>query len=88
MISISSASTDDAVINVLSNKWADGIASAYFSSGAADFMELKAKAGRPRPADEHIDQQLYMDDMRPNSDGLVPVVVQDYKTSEVLMVPI
>lgn len=27
-----------------------------------------------------------MDDMRPNSDGLVPVVVQDYKTSEVLMV--
>ena len=26
------------------------------------------------------------DDMRPNSDGLVPVVVQDYKTSEVLMV--
>lgn len=26
------------------------------------------------------------DDMRPNSDGLVPVVVQDYKTSEVLRV--
>ena len=86
VISISSASTDDAVINVLSNKWADGIASAYFSSGAADFMALKAKAADRGLQMNTLTSSYTWDDMRPNSDGLVPVVVQDYKTSEVLMV--
>lgn len=86
MISISSASTDDAVINVLSNKWVDGIASAYFSSGAADFMALKAKAADRGLQMNTLTSSYTWDDMRPNSDGLVPVVVQDYKTSEVLMV--
>lgn len=85
VIGVSSAASDDAIIEVLSNKWADGISTAYFSTEVADFMGLKQKAS---------DRGLYMDmlessfdwaELRPNQDGLIPVVVQDYKTSEVLM---
>ena len=39
VISVSSAATDEDIINVLSNKWADGIATAYFSTEVADFMQ-------------------------------------------------
>ena len=43
VISVSSAATDEDIISVLSNKWADGIATAYFSTEVADFMSLKQK---------------------------------------------
>lgn len=86
VISISAAASDEAVIGVLSNKWADGISAAYFSSEAADFMGLKAKAAERGLQMMVLSSTVGWDEMRPNSDGLVPVVVQDYKTSEVLMV--
>ena len=86
VISISTAASDEAVINVLSNKWADGISAAYFSSETADFMGLKAKAAERGLQMMVLSSIVGWDEMRPNSDGLVPVVVQDYKTSEVLMV--
>ena len=85
VISISSASTDDAVINVLSNKWADGIATAYFSTEVADFMSLKQKCADRGLQMDVLVSSLSWDQFRPNSDGLVPVVVQDYRTDEVLM---
>lgn len=85
VISISRAATDDAVIQVLSNKWADGISAAYFSSEAANLMELKTKAAARGLQMELLSSTVGWEDMRPDSNGLVPVIVQDYRTAEVLM---
>lgn len=85
VISVSSAATDEDIINVLSNKWADGIATAYFSTEVADFMSLKQKCADRGLQMDVLVSSLSWDQFRPNSDGLVPVVVQDYRTDEVLM---
>ena len=85
VISISPAASDEAVINVLSYKWVTGIAAAYFSTEVADFMGLKKKA-----ADRGLRMNLLIssydwEDFKPDRNGLIPVIVQDYRTSEVLM---
>lgn len=85
VISVSSAATDEDIISVLSNKWADGIATAYFSTEVADFMSLKQKCADRGLQMDVLVSSLSWDQFRPNSDGLVPVVVQDYRTDEVLM---
>jgi phosphoribosyl-ATP pyrophosphohydrolase/phosphoribosyl-AMP cyclohydrolase len=86
VICVSAAASDDAIIDVLSNKWADGIAAAYFSTEVADFMKLKRKAAMRGLLLDVLESSMTWEDLKPNSDGLVPVVVQDYKTLEVLMV--
>ncbi|MCD8098310.1 MAG: bifunctional phosphoribosyl-AMP cyclohydrolase/phosphoribosyl-ATP diphosphatase HisIE [Lachnospiraceae bacterium] len=86
VISVSGAATEEAVIDVLSNKWADGISTAYFSSEVADFMGLKATAAERGLKMHVLTSEMEWEELRPNSDGLVPVVVQDYRTLEVLMV--
>lgn len=85
VISISSAASDDAIINVLSNKWADGIATAYFSTEVADFMGLKQKGAERGLYMDILESSFSWEELKVNRDGLIPVVVQDYKTSEVLM---
>lgn len=85
VISMSSAASDDAVIDVLSNKWVTGIASAYFSTATADFMSLKSKAAARGLRMNVLESSFSWEDLKPGRDGLIPVVVQDYKTSEVLM---
>lgn len=85
VISISPAASDDAVIDVLSYKWVTGIAAAYFSSETADFMGLKKKASERGLYMNLLESSLSWKDLRPGRDGLIPVVVQDYKNAEVLM---
>jgi len=86
VFSVSPAASDEAIIEVLSNKWADGIAAAYFSTEVADFMGLKQKAAKRGLHMNILESRFMWEDLKPNSDGLVPVVVQDYRTLEVLMV--
>ncbi len=85
VISISPAASDNAVIEVLSNKWVTGIAAAYFSTEAADFMDLKRKAAARGLRMNVLESSFAWRDLKPGKDGLLPVVVQDYRTSEVLM---
>lgn len=85
VISISPAATDEAVINVLSYKWVTGIASAYLSTEVADFMGLKKKASERGLRMNVLRSSFLWEDLRPGRDGLIPVVVQDYRTAEVLM---
>lgn len=85
VVSLSAASSDDAVIDVLSNKWVTGIAAAYFSTATADFMDLKGKAAARGLWMNLLESSFAWSDLKPGRDGLIPVVVQDYKTSEVLM---
>lgn len=85
VISVSPAASDDAVIEVLSNKWVTGIAAAYFSDENADFQSLKQKAAARGLRMHVLESSFSWEDLSPGADGLIPVVVQDYKTCEVLM---
>lgn len=85
VISISPAASDEAVIDVLSYKWATGIAAAYFSTEVADFMGLKNKAAKRGLRMNTLESSFAWEDLKPGRDGLLPVIVQDYRTSEVLM---
>ena len=85
VISVSPAASDEAVIEVLSNKWVTGIAAAYFSSDQADFQRLKQKAAARGLRMHVLESSFAWEDLSPGTDGLIPVVVQDYKTLEVLM---
>lgn len=85
VISISPAASDDAVIEVLSNKWVTGISAAYFSSDRADFQGLKQKAANRGLRMHMLESSFAWEDLTPGRDGLIPVIVQDYKTFEVLM---
>lgn len=86
VISVSAAASDEAIIEVLSNKWASGISAAYFSTEVADFMGLKQKAADRGLQMDILKSSISWNEIKLNSDGLAPVVVQDYKTLEVLMV--
>lgn len=85
VVSVSGAASEDAIIDVLSNKWCDGICTAYFSTEVADFMGLKRAASERGLHMDVLESSISWEDVKPNSDGLVPVIVQDYKTMEVLM---
>lgn len=85
VISVSPAASDEAVIEVLSNKWVTGIAAAYFSSEAADFHGLKQRAAARGLRMHVLESGFAWEDLSPGRDGLIPVIVQDYKTLEVLM---
>lgn len=86
VISVSPAASDEDIIEVLSNKWASGISAAYFSTEVADFMRLKQKGAERGLQMEVLRSAVSWDELKLNADGLIPVVVQDYKTLEVLMV--
>ncbi|MGN0481982.1 MAG: bifunctional phosphoribosyl-AMP cyclohydrolase/phosphoribosyl-ATP diphosphatase HisIE [Lachnospiraceae bacterium] len=76
----------DHIVNVLKKESVVGIAGAFINDAATDIMKLKqdlAAAGVPMNKFEPL---LHWSDLKLNSDGMVPVVVQDYRTNEVLMV--
>jgi len=65
---------------------ASGVFCGAFASGAFDFMELKHTLQACGIAVNTYESSISWDEIRTNNDGLLPVVVQDYKTQEVLMV--
>ncbi len=63
-----------------------GVCADWFTAAEFDFMELKHWLKDAGIAVNTFEVSVTWDIFIPNSDGLVPVVVQDYKTEEVLMV--
>ena len=54
--------------------------------GGTDIREIKHRLLEEGVAVNTFESDVSWDEMKKNSDGMVPVVVQDYKTQEVLMV--
>lgn len=63
-----------------------GICCAAFRQPGFEFMELKHQLKEKGIAVNTYESSVSWDELKKNSDGMVPVVVQDYKTQEVLMV--
>lgn len=64
----------------------DGISGQIISNMDYDFMKKKHELSNKGISMNTFQSSIPFSDFKLNSDGLIPVVVQDYKTDEVLMV--
>ncbi len=85
LLAVVSGASTLALADILGSKKADGAVLAVPQEMEGSFMELKyALAGAGLPMDIFT-SPVSWSEFKTNTDGLVPVIVQDYKTNEVLM---
>lgn len=76
----------DAITAILSKEEVDGIYGDVVNHNARDINAMKAFCSEQGIQTNGFDAKITWEELVKNSDGLMPVVVQDYKTKEVLMV--
>ena len=76
----------DALVDVLKRENVRGICGAFINDTRTDIMKLKTEFAASGIRMDNFAPALKWSDFKLNSDGMVPVVVQDYRTDEVLMV--
>lgn len=69
----------------LSSEKIRGIAGPFINDPKMDVMKLKSKLSLDGIKMDNFAPDLKWCDLKPNADGLIPVIVQDYRTDEVLM---
>lgn len=62
-----------------------GIAGEFINDTNTDIMKLKSTLSREGIKMDNFAPDLKWSDLKLNSDGMIPVIVQDYRTDEVLM---
>lgn len=77
--------TSEAGLELLLNESCGGICAVSFSDTEYDFMSLKMKLKKDGVKVNTFESAVPFSDFKLNSQGLIPVVVQDYATDEVLM---
>ena len=75
----------DEILSVLKRKKVRGISGSFINSPQFDIMNMKSQLSAAGIIMDNFEAALKWKDLKKNSDGLVPVVVQDYRTDEVLM---
>ena len=73
------------LISILSRNNVRGIAGPFINDPKTDIMKLKSFLSESGIKMDNFEPALRWDDLKKNSDGMVPVIVQDYRTDEVLM---
>ncbi len=75
----------DGIIEVLKKENVRGIMGDFIEHPEIDVMELKADCREAGIKMDNFEPAVQWSDLKLNSDGMVPVIVQDYKTNDVLM---
>lgn len=75
----------DKIIELLSCENIEGITGPAVNANARELMDIKDLCAGNGVAVRTFEPVVKWDELKKNSDGLVPVIVQDYKTREVLM---
>lgn len=75
----------DDILALLSRENIRGVTGPYINDAKQDIMKLKSRLSEDGVKMDNFAPDLNWSDFKVNSDGLVPVVVQDYRTDEVLM---
>lgn len=75
----------DKILSMLKRKKVRGISGPFINSPSANIMEMKSQLSAEGIKMDNFEAALKWRDLKTNSDGLVPVIVQDYRTDEVLM---
>lgn len=75
----------DEIEKLLSSDKIRGIYGDFINDTTTDIMNLKAELSERNILMDNFAPKLKWSDLKTNSDGLVPCIVQDYRTDEVLM---
>ncbi len=75
----------DGVFALLERENARGICGPLFNDAQTDIMQVKTRLSEAGLWMDNFKPQLQWSDLKKNSDGMVPCIVQDYQTGEVLM---
>lgn len=75
----------DKILELLSVEHIAGITGPAVNENAKELNDIKDLCSGNGIAVHTFEPEIPWDDLKKNSDGLVPVIVQDYKTQEVLM---
>lgn len=75
----------ECIVNVLKRETVRGIAGPFINDPQTDIMKLKSTLSKDGIKMDNFAPALKWSDLKLNSDGMVPVIVQDYRTDEVLM---
>lgn len=73
------------IFHILEKNAVMGVTGAFVSGKTTDFMNLKNRGNQMGIETNVLRSEISWDELKLNSDGMVPVIVQDYRTSEVLM---
>ena len=73
------------ILTLLSRENIRGVTGPFINEPKTNIMQLKSQLSANGIKMDNFAPDLNWSDFKPNSDGLVPVVVQDYRTDEVLM---
>ena len=76
---------DDTAADLLSNPQVEAVTGAGVSSPGQDLMECKTACREAGIPVNTFESSIPWSEFKKNSDGMVPVIVQDYQTDEVLM---
>ena len=74
------------IFHILEKNAVLGVTGTFVSRKTTDFMSLKNRGNQMGIETNVLRSEISWDELKLNSDGMVPVVVQDYRTNEVLMV--
>ena len=72
------------IVSLLKRANIRGITGKYINDPATDIMKLKSALSGEGIKMDNFEPDLKWSDLKLNSDGMVPVIVQDYRTDEVL----
>ncbi len=75
----------DAMLAVLKREHSRGIYGQFLNDAEVNAMELKSMLSSRGIKMDNFDPALKWSDFKLNKDGMVPVIAQDYRTGEVLM---
>ncbi len=76
---------EEQILTILKRKNVRGIAGDFINDPKTDIMKLKSELSGKGIKMDNFEPALKWADLKKNSDGMVPVIVQDYRTDEVLM---
>lgn len=76
---------EEQILTILKRKNVRGIAGDFINDPKTDIMKLKSKLSGKGIKMDNFEPALKWANFKKNSDGMVPVIVQDYRTDEVLM---
>ncbi|MDO4273279.1 MAG: bifunctional phosphoribosyl-AMP cyclohydrolase/phosphoribosyl-ATP diphosphatase HisIE [Eubacteriales bacterium] len=77
---------EDMLLELLKTKAVGGLSGAYVSSHDTGLLDFKNKCKELGISVNTFESNIAWSEFKLNSDNMIPVVVQDYKTDEVLMV--
>ncbi len=75
----------DQIATLLKREKIRGVAGSFINDLNTDIMKLKTRLSADGIRMDNFAPDLQWADLKLNSDGMVPVIVQDYRTDEVLM---